>query len=66
MVDVDQERPLLTTQQAAKLLGISRRTLARYVVNGDVVPTVTLPSGHHRWDIVELRRQLRGGPRDDD
>ncbi len=50
----------MTTQQAAKLLGISRRTLARYVVNGDVVPTVTLPSGHHRWDVADLRRQLQG------
>jgi excisionase family DNA binding protein len=50
---------LLTTAQAARYLGISRRTLARYAEIGWIKPTVTLPSGHHRWNLDDLRRQLR-------
>jgi DNA-binding transcriptional MerR regulator len=50
---------LLTTAEAAKYLGVSRRTLARYAEIGWVRPTVTLPSGHHRWELEDLRRQLR-------
>lgn len=55
------ERPadLVTTAEAARWLGVSRRTLARYAELGWVVPTVTLPSGHHRWEIEDLRRQIR-------
>lgn len=50
---------LLTTTQAAKALGISRRTLARYVEKGLITPTLRLPSRHYRWDLDDLRRQLR-------
>jgi DNA-binding transcriptional MerR regulator len=38
----------ITTAQAAKELGISRQSLARYVARGWLVPTRTLPSGHYR------------------
>jgi DNA-binding transcriptional MerR regulator len=50
---------LLTTAQAAEHLGIDRRTLARYARQGLLVPTLTLPTGHHRWDLDDIRRQLR-------
>jgi len=50
---------LLTTAQAAQHLGISRRTLARYVERGQLEPTLTLPSGHHRWRLDDIRAQLR-------
>jgi excisionase family DNA binding protein len=50
---------LLTTAEAAKLLGVSRRTLARYAADGKIFPTVVLPSGHYRWDLDDLRGQLR-------
>ncbi|MGH3917378.1 MAG: helix-turn-helix domain-containing protein [Pseudonocardiaceae bacterium] len=49
---------LLTTTQAAEVLGVSGRTLARYVERGWLQPTVVLPSGHFRWDVQEIRRQL--------
>lgn len=49
---------LLTTTQAAKEFGISGRTLARYVERGLLRPTVVLPSGHLRWDLDDVRRQL--------
>jgi excisionase family DNA binding protein len=53
------ERPLLTTAQAARLLGVSRRTLARYAERGQLVPTLVLPSGHYRWDLGDIRQQLK-------
>ncbi|MGH3932477.1 MAG: type IV toxin-antitoxin system AbiEi family antitoxin domain-containing protein [Pseudonocardiaceae bacterium] len=49
---------LFTTTQAAEVLGVSGRTLARYVERGWLRPTVVLPSGHFRWDIQEIHRQL--------
>jgi predicted site-specific integrase-resolvase len=53
------EEPLLTTAQAARILGISRRTLSRYAMDGQLQPTLTLPSGHYRWDLNDIRRQLK-------
>ncbi|OZM77277.1 MULTISPECIES: helix-turn-helix domain-containing protein [Pseudonocardia] len=50
---------LLTTAQAAEHLGIDRRTLATYARRGLLTPTLTLPTGHHRWDLEDIRRQLR-------
>ena len=56
---------LLTTTQAATLLGITSRTLARYVERGWLTPTLTLPSGHYRWDMDQVYRQLdQPRPRD--
>jgi predicted site-specific integrase-resolvase len=50
---------LVTTSQAAKFLGIDRTTLARYARDGLLRPTIVLPSGHLRWSIEDLRRQMR-------
>jgi excisionase family DNA binding protein len=58
-VSEDPGEQLLTTAQAAKLLGVSARTLARYAEQGDLSPTVILPSGHYRWAMSDVRRQLR-------
>jgi predicted site-specific integrase-resolvase len=55
----DDQEQMLTTAQAAKVLGISARTLARYVERGQLTPTVELPSGHYRWLISDIRGQLR-------
>jgi predicted site-specific integrase-resolvase len=50
---------LVTTSQAAKFLGINRGTLARYARDGLLKPTIVLPTGHLRWSIEDLRRQMR-------
>lgn len=49
---------LVSTPEAARALGISARTLQRYVKDDLVRPKITLPSGQYRWDIPELRRQI--------
>jgi excisionase family DNA binding protein len=50
---------MLTTTEAAKVLGVSPRTLARYAERGQLTPTVVLPSGHYRWMLSDIREQLR-------
>jgi DNA-binding transcriptional MerR regulator len=62
---VVEERRLLTTSEAAKLIGVHPRTLSRYASEGRVFPTMILPSGHYRWELDDLRRQLRDGRRPD-
>jgi excisionase family DNA binding protein len=52
-------RDLLTTAQAARLLGVSTRTLVRYAEKGYVTPEMVLPSGHRRWILEDVRRQIR-------
>ena len=45
---------------AARALGISSRTLQRYVKAGMVTPDLVLASGQYRWDVVRLREQING------
>ena len=49
---------LVSTPEAARALGVSPRTLQRYVKNGQVTPEITLPSGQYRWNVAKLRRQI--------
>jgi predicted site-specific integrase-resolvase len=49
---------LVSTPEAARALGISSRTLQRYVKAGFVTPEITLPSGQYRWNVPKLRRQI--------
>jgi len=57
---------LVTTTEAAKQLGISARTLQRYVTAGLITPDLTLPSGRYRWNVARLREQINSIPRGDD
>ncbi|HVV73305.1 MAG TPA: helix-turn-helix domain-containing protein [Verrucomicrobiae bacterium] len=50
---------LVPTADAARAIGVDRRTLQRWVSEGKVKPTLTTPGGHHRWDIDDLKDQLR-------
>lgn len=49
---------LVTTGQAARLLGVSQPTLNRAVRNGRLRPTLTTPGGHRRFDSAELGAAL--------
>lgn len=58
MPDSSRSPRLLTTSQAARELGISSRTLAQYARDGVLRPKLVLPSGHLRWSLDDLMRQL--------
>ncbi len=49
---------LLTTGEAARLLGVSQPTLNRAVRSGRLHPTLTTPDGHRRFDSAELSAAL--------
>lgn len=50
---------LVTTGTAAREVGISAATLTRWVARGLVSPAETTAGGHYRWDLDDLRAQLR-------
>jgi len=54
---------LVSTTQAARALGISQATLSRWTARGYVKPAQRTIGGHMRWDIEDLRQQIkaRGG-----
>jgi DNA-binding transcriptional MerR regulator len=56
------EPTLVTTPQAARQLGISARTIQRYVQAGLITPDLRLPSGRYRWDVDRLREQINSLP----
>lgn len=56
---------LVPTPEAAKALGVSPRTLQRYVRAGLVTPEITLPSGQYRWNVEKLRRQIGAATQDE-
>ena len=49
---------LITTGQAARLLGVSQPTLNRAVRSGRLQATLTTPGGHRRFDSAELSAAL--------
>jgi excisionase family DNA binding protein len=49
---------LVSTGEAARSLGISARTLARWAQEGLVTPALTTAGGHYRFDVDDLRAQL--------
>jgi SLT domain-containing protein len=50
---------LLTTSELARALGLSLRSVQRYIRAGYITPELTTPGGHHRWRLDDVREQLR-------
>ncbi len=50
---------LVTTSEAAKELGVGTSTLQRWAKDKVVSPDLVTPGGHMRWDVDNLRGQLR-------
>jgi predicted site-specific integrase-resolvase len=50
---------LLTTPELAQALGLSTRSIRRYLRDGKIAPDITSPGGHHRWNLESVRAQLR-------
>lgn len=57
--------PLVPTGDAAKALRVGHSTLARWWKEGTVTATLVTPGGHARWDVDDLREQLRALRRGD-
>lgn len=53
------EPPYLSSSAAARALGIGRTTLWRWQAAGHIHPTWRTPRGQARWDLDDLRRQLK-------
>lgn len=49
----------LSTSEAARVLQINRTTLARWVKKYGLKPTDRTLGGYYRWDLEDLKRQLR-------
>jgi excisionase family DNA binding protein len=49
---------LLSSGEAARLIGISRESLTRWAREGKVTPAMVTPGGQYRWRLDDLRRQL--------
>lgn len=50
---------LLTSGELAKELGLSHQAITNYARTGQLEPALTTPGGHYRWDLEDVRRQLR-------
>jgi predicted site-specific integrase-resolvase len=50
---------IVPTGVAAQALGIDRGTLHRWWKAGLVEPAFVTAGGHARWDVEDLKRQLR-------
>ena len=53
---------MLSTGEAAKRIGVSPRTLSRWVTEGLIEPTLVTPGGHFRFDLDELKAQMQRRP----
>jgi excisionase family DNA binding protein len=50
---------LLSTGEAARALRLNSRSISRWAKQGLIKPTFVTPGGQYRWDLDELREQLR-------
>lgn len=57
--NVTAKRRLVPTGTAAAELSVDRATLFRWARDGKVRPTETTVGGHMRWDLDDLRDQIR-------
>lgn len=50
---------LVTTGVAADAIGVAHNTLYEWWKTGAVTPVLVTPGGHARWDLDDLKAQLR-------
>jgi hypothetical protein len=50
--------PCLAASHPPETLNLVSSALAEYARTGQLTPALTLPSGYHKWDVEEMRRQL--------
>jgi excisionase family DNA binding protein len=64
LIDMGDEG-LLTSRDLSRRLGISPRTVARWVREGRLTPEYTTPGGQYRFRWDDVRKQLGLRPRPD-
>jgi 8-oxo-dGTP pyrophosphatase MutT (NUDIX family) len=52
-------KPYVTSREAAKAVGVGLSTLQAWAARGIVTPAWRTPGGQARWDVDDLRRQLK-------
>lgn len=50
---------MVSSTELAKALGLSPRSIQRYVKAGMIAPLYVTPGGHYRWSIADVVGQLR-------
>lgn len=55
---------LMTSAEVARELGVARSTVSRWVRDGWITPAVVTAGGQGRFDLDEVREQLRQRARD--
>jgi 8-oxo-dGTP pyrophosphatase MutT (NUDIX family) len=50
---------LRSTAEVAEWLGVTVGTFQRWAKEGIVTPALRLPGGEYRWDLADIREQLR-------
>jgi excisionase family DNA binding protein len=50
---------LKSTGEAARELGVPTRSLSRWAKEGRVTPAMVTPGGQYRFDVEDLRQQLK-------
>lgn len=53
------KKRLLSTGELADELGISRRSIAHYAQTGQLEPVLRTPGGQYKWDLEDVKRQLK-------
>ena len=59
ILDMALPPKLATTEEVACSVNVTTRTLHRWINAGIVTPTDRTVGGHYRWDLDDLRRQIR-------
>jgi excisionase family DNA binding protein len=57
---------LVSTGEAARMLGVNLRTLQRWASEGQIKPDWITPGGHMRWDVERLLREIKELPKEED
>lgn len=50
---------LVSSSELARELGVSLRSVQRWIKDGKITPEFTTPGGHHRFDPDKVREQLQ-------
>lgn len=58
MAIVTEEKHISSTE-LARALGLSPRSIQRYVQDGSIEPEFKTPGGHYRWNAKRVKAQLK-------